>query len=39
VVFGTDGLGITSSTLYDVEGPVGRAEQSLTVRPLTPRGT
>ena len=39
VVFGTDGLGVTSSTLYDVEGPVGRAEQSLTVRPLTPLGT
>ena len=25
--------------LYDVEGPVGRAEQSLTVRPITPPGT
>ena len=39
VVFGSDGLGVTSSTLYDVEGPVGRAEQSLTVRPLTRPGT
>jgi hypothetical protein len=39
VVFGAGGLGVTSSTLYDVLGPVGRAEQSLTIRPLTPRGT
>ena len=39
VVFGSDGLGVTSSTLYDVQGPIGRAEQSLTVRPLTPPGT
>jgi Thioesterase-like superfamily len=35
VTFGTEGLGLTSSTLYDVHGPVGRSEQSLTVRPLT----
>jgi hypothetical protein len=39
VVFGGDGLGVTSSALYDLDGPVGRAEQSLTVRPITPRGT
>jgi Thioesterase-like superfamily len=39
VVFGSGGLGVTSSTLYDLDGPVGRAEQSLTVRPLTPPGT
>lgn len=31
---GPHGLGLTSSTLHDVEGPVGRAEQSLTVRAM-----
>lgn len=35
VVFGTDGVGLTSSTLHDHRGPVGRAEQILTVRPLS----
>ena len=39
VTFGSDGLGLTSSTLYDVHGPVGRSEQALTVRPLTRPGT
>ena len=39
VTFGTQGLGLTSSTLYDVHGPVGRSEQALTVRPLTRPGT
>lgn len=34
VVFGSDGQGITSTTLHDVRGPIGRAEQILTVRPL-----
>jgi hypothetical protein len=34
VVFGADGIGLTSSTLHDERGPVGRAEQVLTVRPL-----
>lgn len=34
VTFGPDGRGLTSSVLHDVEGPVGRAEQILTVRPL-----
>lgn len=34
VVFGGDGIGVTSTWLHDVEGPVGRAEQILTVRPL-----
>jgi hypothetical protein len=34
VVFGSGGLGLTSSVLHDVDGPVGRAEQVLTVRPL-----
>ena len=34
VSWGPHGLGLTSSTLHDVEGPVGRAEQSLTVRAM-----
>lgn len=34
VVFGAEGLGLTSSVLHDEQGPVGRAEQVLTVRPL-----
>lgn len=34
VAFGPTGLGLTSSTLHDTRGPVGRAEQVLTVRPL-----
>lgn len=34
VTFGPTGQGLTSSVLHDVEGPVGRAEQILTVRPL-----
>ncbi len=33
VVFGPDGHGLTSTTLHDLDGPVGRAEQILTVRP------
>ncbi len=32
VVFGADGRGLTSTVLHDTDGPVGRAEQSLTVR-------
>ncbi|RNI20639.1 thioesterase family protein [Flexivirga caeni] len=32
VTFGPDGLGLTSSVLHDVHGPVGRVEQCLTVR-------
>lgn len=32
VVFGPDGVGLTSSALHDTEGAVGRAEQLLTVR-------
>jgi len=35
VVFGGDGLGLTSTTLYDIDGPVGHAEQMLTIRPRT----
>jgi len=34
VVLGPDGLGVTSSWLFDEGGAVGRAEQSLTVRPV-----
>ncbi|MET8628986.1 thioesterase family protein [Kitasatospora sp. NPDC004669] len=35
VTFGPAGHGVTSTVLHDVHGPVGRAEQILTVRPLT----
>ncbi|MFJ8434785.1 thioesterase family protein [Kitasatospora sp. NPDC094019] len=31
--FGPTGQGLTSSVLHDVDGPVGQAEQILTVRP------
>lgn len=34
VSFGPAGHGVTSTVLHDVHGPVGRAEQILTVRPL-----
>jgi Thioesterase-like superfamily len=34
VVFGPTGQGLTSTVLHDERGPVGRAEQSLTVRPM-----
>lgn len=34
VTFGADGHGLTSSVLHDQLGPIGRAEQILTVRPL-----
>jgi hypothetical protein len=33
VSFGTTGLGLTSSVLHDVRGPVGTLAQHLTVRP------
>jgi hypothetical protein len=33
VVFGARGHGLTSTTLHDLDGPVGRAEQILTIRP------
>ncbi|MFZ0160243.1 MAG: thioesterase family protein [Kineosporiaceae bacterium] len=36
VTFGGGGLGLTSSWLHDERGPVGRAEQILTVRPMPP---
>jgi hypothetical protein len=32
-VFGATGQGITSSVLHDIAGPVGTAQQMLTVRP------
>jgi len=34
VTIGHDGVGLTSSVLHDVDGPFGRSEQILTVRPL-----
>ncbi|MGW7087648.1 thioesterase family protein [Streptomyces sp. NPDC054871] len=34
VAFGPTGQGITSTALHDVSGPVGHAQQILTVRPL-----
>ncbi|MGH9126413.1 MAG: thioesterase family protein [Acidimicrobiales bacterium] len=37
VSFGPGGLGLTSSVLHDVHGPIGTVAQSLTVRPR-PRG-
>ncbi|MFF7355764.1 thioesterase family protein [Streptomyces filipinensis] len=37
VVFGPTGQGLTSSVLHDVHGPVGQAQQILTVRPLPGR--
>ena len=32
VSFGPDGIGLTSTVLHDLSGPVGRAEQILTIR-------
>jgi hypothetical protein len=32
VVFGSDGRGLTSSVVHDINGPVGRLEQMLTLR-------
>ena len=32
VTFGPDGVGLTSAVLYDQHGPVGRSQQTLTVR-------
>jgi hypothetical protein len=37
VSFGPGGHGITSTVLHDVNGPVGHAQQILTVRPLPGR--
>ena len=35
VVIGETGVGLTSSRLHDIRGPVGRCEQILTVRPMS----
>lgn len=32
--YGTDGIGLSSAILHDEQGPFGRSEQILTVRPL-----
>jgi hypothetical protein len=33
VSFGADGIGLTHATLHDAEGPIGTAQQTLTLRP------
>lgn len=38
VVFGAHGQGLTSTVLHDALGPIGRAEQILTVRPMPASG-
>ncbi|UNS96662.1 thioesterase family protein [Streptomyces tubbatahanensis] len=38
VVFGPTGQGLTSTVLHDLSGPVGQAQQLLTVRPLPATG-
>ena len=38
VTIGAGGVGLTSTTLHDEQGPVGRAEQILTVRPVAGKG-
>lgn len=38
VTIGTGGVGLTSTALHDELGPVGRAEQILTVRPMAGKG-
>lgn len=32
--YGTDGIGLSSTILHDLQGPFGRSEQILTLRPL-----
>ena len=32
--YGDDGIGLTSAILHDVQGPFGRSEQILTIRPM-----
>lgn len=39
VSFGPDGIGLTSTVLHDVNGPVGSVSQILTVRPSVRSGT
>lgn len=38
VSFGAGGVGLTHSVLHDVDGPVGVAAQTLTLRPRRPAG-
>ncbi|MFE6619076.1 hypothetical protein [Streptomyces sp. NPDC057740] len=33
MAFGPTGQGVTSTVLHDINGPVGPAQQMLTVRP------
>ncbi len=33
VTFGPDGLGLTSTVIHDLDGPLGALQQALTVRP------
>ncbi|MGC5224561.1 thioesterase family protein [Micromonospora sp. DT81.3] len=33
VTFGTNGIGLTHTVLHDIHGPIGTAEQILTIRP------
>ena len=35
--YGPDGIGMTSGTLFDENGPVGAIQQSVLVRPRPPR--
>ncbi len=37
VTVGAEGIGLTSTALHDERGPVGRAEQILTIRPMVLR--
>ena len=39
VTYGADGVGLTASVLHDEQGPVGRAAQTLTIRPVAPPRT
>ena len=32
--YGTDGIGVSSAILHDTQGPFGRSEQILTIRPM-----
>jgi hypothetical protein len=38
VAFGASGIGVTSTVMHDLEGPVGTIQQSLTMRRLHPAG-
>jgi hypothetical protein len=38
VAFGPDGVGVTSSVVYDEDGPVGTLHQSLTIRKIPATG-